>query len=99
MDREARQLFKGGQKPRGVLARAMGEPMKAYTDRRERWWRRLKRMNSKIEVSEDILPQWMRDAANINDTEKQLVQTTAKNEKIWLASSFLMIPLTEQRCR
>ena len=81
MDREARDLLKEGQKARGVLSRANGESMKAFTDRRERWWRRLKTLNSSIHVSEDILSQWMLDVANIGGTEKQLVQTTAKN--VW----------------
>ena len=80
MDKEARDLLREGQKPRGVLSRSNGESMKAFTDRRDRWWRRLKSLNSTIQVSEDILSQWMLDSANISETEKQLVQTTAKNE-------------------
>ena len=79
MDREARELLKEGQKQRGVLARANGESMKAFTDRRERWWRRLKAMNSSINVSEDLLSQWMLDAASLGETERLLVQTAAKN--------------------
>ena len=92
MDKEARDLLREGQKPRGVLSRSNGESMKAYTDRRDRWWRRLKSLNSSIQVSEDILSQWMLDSANISETEKQLVQTTAKNEwKIGTISHALQV--------
>ena len=42
---EAKELYKRGHKPHGVMARQASESMANYVIRRRRWWRQLKDMD------------------------------------------------------
>ena len=52
---EARELYKLGSKTSGPLCRQHGEPMRSYTTRRARWYRRLCTLDSEIALSETVL--------------------------------------------
>ena len=43
---EAKELYRAGHKPHGVLSRQAGETMLSYISRRRRWWKLLQQMDS-----------------------------------------------------
>ena len=52
---EARELFHAGSKVDGPLARQKGESMVSYISRRNRWFNRLRSLDSETTVSQNIL--------------------------------------------
>ena len=77
---EAQALYREGNKPDGLMARATGESIIAYTDRRKRWWTKLRKLDEKIQCSDELLASMMLDQAKFNRIERNLVLTSVNNQ-------------------
>jgi len=76
---EAKTLLKVGQNTKGVMSRQKRESMLAYISRRRRWWSRVKLMDPKVAVSEDMLGDWLLDSAGITYDQQRMVMTSTAN--------------------
>ena len=82
-DLEAMELYKEGSKSKGMLPRQMGESMQSYVLRRKRWWTRLKALDEKYSVSENILTDMLLDGSRLNTQERLMILTSVGNKKIF----------------
>ena len=82
-DLEAMQLYKEGSKAKGLLSRQMGESMQSYVLRRKRWWKRLRALDDKYSVSENILTDMLLYGSGVNTQEKLMILTSVGNQKIF----------------
>ena len=82
---DAKELYREGQKTRGILSRQHGEPMVSFETRRKRWWRILKEMDPSIELSTSIRGDLLLDAANLDKWERLMVLTSANNVRTFEA--------------
>ena len=77
---EAKELFKEGTKPHGFLSRQYGESMESYNRRRKRWYRVLKDIDDSFSVGDELLADYLLEAANLKPMEKKLVLSSIGNE-------------------
>ena len=78
--REAKFLFREGTKKNGILSRQTGETMMSYTTRRKRWWKKLKNLDSTVQVSDGILAEYLLDSAGLDKTQKLMILTSTQNK-------------------
>ena len=71
--REAKFLFREGTKKNGILSRQTGETMMSYTTRRKRWWKKLKNLDSTVQVSDGILAEYLLDSAGLDKIQKMMI--------------------------
>ena len=76
---EAQELYHQGQKHGGVMNRAVGESMLAYISRRRRWYKTLKELDPKTEISENIRADLLLMLSGINEDKQLLVRTSVGN--------------------
>ena len=77
---EAQQLFAEGQNPHGILRRQPGEAMFAYINRRERWYYKVKELDPKTEISENLRTEWMMKQSGLNENQLLMIKTSIQNE-------------------
>ena len=75
-EHEAKELYRMGTSIGGPLSRQAGESMTQYISRRKRWWRKVKELDEKLQVSDTILTDLLMDNANLNRSEKLMILTT-----------------------
>ena len=75
VEQESKELYRLGTQIGGILSRQAGESMTSYLSRRNRWWRKLKQLDDKVQISEGILTDLLLDNAGINRQERLMVLT------------------------
>ena len=60
VEQESKELYRLGTQIGGILSRQAGESMTSYLSRRNRWWRKLKQRDDKVQISEGILTDLLR---------------------------------------
>ena len=75
VEQESKELYRLGTQIGGILSRQAGESMTSYLSRRNRWWRKLKQLDDKVQISEGILTSLLLDNAGINRQERLMVLT------------------------
>jgi len=76
---EAKVLFRVGQKPYGPMARQSGESMVSYISRRRRWWSMVKRLDTTMVLSDEMLGSLLLDHARLTPQENLMVLTATSN--------------------
>ena len=90
-EHEAKELYRVGTSVGGPLARQSGESMAHYISRRKRWWKKLRELDSKVEVSDAILTDLLLDNAGLSHQEKLMILTaTHENPTFETASEALI---------
>jgi hypothetical protein len=82
-DQEAKELYRMGTAIGGALSRQPGESMVSYTNRRKRWYRKLKQLDKSVEISEGVLVDLLLDCSGLNRQEKLMVQTATHGNATW----------------
>ena len=75
VEQESKERYHLGTQIGGILSRQAGESMTSYLSRRNRWWRKLKQLDDKVQISEGILTDLLLDNAGINRQERLMVLT------------------------
>ena len=78
-EQESKELYAAGHKVGGSLARQDGEPMTSYIQRRERWYKLLREMDSTVDMSDKRLGDMLLDNAGLNADQKLLILTINNN--------------------
>ena len=90
-EHEAKELYRIGTSVGGPLARQPGESMAHYISRRKRWWKKLRELDDKVDVSETILTDLLLDNAGLSRHEKLMILTaTHENPTFETASEALI---------
>ena len=76
---EAKELYKMGHKPHGVMARQASQSMANYVIRRRRWSKQLKDMDKEVSLSDSILGDLMLEASGLSATEQLMIITSVNN--------------------
>ena len=76
---EAKELYHAGQKPGGIMSRQPGESVIKYISRRRRWWNLLQKLDSKTQISENLLADMLLDHSGLNDTQMLMIKTSCNN--------------------
>ena len=71
------ELYRGGGKKDGVLARVPGESMASYVSRSRRWCRSLTTLDKTFSIPEHLQLEMMMDCAGITDHQQQLARLAA----------------------
>ena len=78
--KEARELFKNGQKP-GSLARQNQESMLSYVSRRRRCWKLLNALDSSIELSEPMRVEILLELSGLSRQDIIVIKACAPDAK------------------
>ena len=78
-EQESKELYAAGHKIGGILARQDHEPMTSYIQRRERWYKLLREMDSTVDMSDKRLGDMLLDNAGLNSDQKLLILTINNN--------------------
>ena len=77
---ESRDLYKEFTKTgHGVFTRQAGEAMHLYTARRKQAWRRIRELDDKVMLSNEMRAEMLLENANISKTQQQMVLSSIGN--------------------
>ncbi len=76
---EAKVLFQAGQRPHGPMSRQNGESMVSYISRRKRWWNMVKKLDTTMVFSDEMLGSLLLDHAGLTHHESLMVLTATGN--------------------
>ena len=78
---EAKELFKQGTKPGGLLSRQAGESMTSYVSRRKRWWRLLTHLDHEIMLSDAHRADLLLDLSGLDANQRLMLMSSIQNNR------------------
>lgn len=70
-----------GCKTRVPLSRQPADRMTRFVRRRKRWWTTVEKLDDKLEMSAEMLAEWLLESSGLCDSQQLVIVTSVANER------------------